>query len=106
MTEEEIKNHFDLNNDGEVTEEEIQKVHKMDTFLNDDQKSDTQRKMAWFALIGMLLYPFGVVLCIGIGWVEAAELLRDMASIYFGSVSIIVAAFFGAEAYSKIKKRI
>ena len=31
---------------------------------NEDKKQDAQRNMAWFALSGMLLYPFAVVLAV------------------------------------------
>ena len=31
---------------------------------NEDKKQDAQRNMAWFALSGMLLYPFAVVIAV------------------------------------------
>ena len=105
MTNKEIIEDFDLNNDGIITEEEINKVHLMETFTNANEKSDAQKKMAWFALIGMLIYPFCVILAVVFGLDVAATVLGGMAATYFGSVAIIVAAFFGAEAYSS-KKRI
>ena len=37
-----------------------------------------QRKMAWFALFGMLLYPFAVVLANLMG-LEQSTILGDMA---------------------------
>jgi hypothetical protein len=106
--EEEIKNQIhpaDTNGDGRVSDEE----HKM--FLEfkrkelDDQDAmrDAQRKMAWFALFGMLLYPFAVVLANWIKLESAATILGDMAATYFVSVAAIVAAFFGTQAYSKGK---
>jgi hypothetical protein len=106
--EEEIKKQVhpaDTNGDGRVSDEE----HKM--FLEfkrkelDDQDAmrDAQRKMAWFALFGMLLYPFAVVLANWIKLESAATILGDMAATYFVSVAAIVAAFFGTQAYSKGK---
>jgi hypothetical protein len=59
--------------------------------------------MAWFALFGMLLYPFAVVLAVGVGLTEASKILGSMASVYFVSVAAIVAAFFGAQAITKKK---
>ena len=75
----------DTNGDGKVSDEE----HKM--FLEfkrkelDDQDAmrDAQRKMAWFALFGMLLYPFAVVLANWIGLDQASKILGDMAATYF-----------------------
>lgn len=92
----------DTNGDGKVSDEE----HKM--FLEfkrkelDDQDAmrDAQRKMAWFALFGMLLYPFAVVIASVTGVEQASTILGDMAATYFVSVAAIVAAFFGTQAYS------
>ena len=69
-----------------------------------DAMRDAQRKMAWFALFGMLLYPAIVLLSNIIGMDQAAKILGDMAAVYFVSVAAIVAAFFGAQAVGKVKK--
>ena len=66
-----------------------------------DAMRDAQRSMAWFALFGMLLYPFAVVLAQWAGLEQASKVLGDMASTYFVSVAAIVAAFFGTQAYTK-----
>jgi len=60
-----------------------------------DAMRDAQRKMAWFSLIGMLFYPSGVFLTVLFGLDKAAEIIGDIASIYFVSVAAIVSAFFG-----------
>jgi hypothetical protein len=65
---------------------------------------DAQRKMTWFALFGLLLYPFAVVLANAVGLDQASKILGDMAATYFVSVAAIVAAFFGGQAYSASKK--
>jgi len=62
---------------------------------------DAQRKMTWFALGGLLLYPFAVVIAVLVGLDGASKILGDMAATYFVAVAGIVAAFFGAQAYSK-----
>jgi len=69
-----------------------------------DAMRDAQRSMAWFALFGMLLYPFAVVLAVLIGLTEASKILGSMASVYFVSVAAIVAAFFGTQAMNTKKK--
>ena len=56
--------------------------------------------MAWFSLWGMLLYPSLVVCSAWEGLEQAAVILGDMASVYFVSVAGILAAFFGAQAWS------
>ena len=66
---------------------------------NEDKKQDAQRKMTWFALGGMLLYPFAVVLAIWLGLDQGGKILGDIApSVYFVSVAAIVAAFYGSNA--------
>ena len=94
----------DTDGDGVVTEAEMAMYERKVRFENEDKKEDAQRNMAWFALFGMLLYPFSVVLAIALGLSEAGKILGSMASVYFVSVAAIVAAFYGGQAYSKGKK--
>ena len=95
---------FDVDGDGVVSDEELAMSKEMMRLENEDKKQDAQRNMAWFALFGMLLYPFAVVLAMGLGLDQAAKILGDMASVYFVSVAAIVAAFFGSQAIVKGKK--
>jgi len=90
---------FDINNDGKVSGEEMNKTEKIISIENEDKKQDAQRRMAWFALFGMLLYPFAVVAAAATGHESAAKILGDMAATYFVAVAAIVAAFYGKEAY-------
>lgn len=93
----------DLDGDGVVTEEELAMHEKMLQIENADQREDAQRRMAWFALSGMLLYPFAVVLSLLVGLDKGAEILGDMAATYFVSVAGIVVGFYGSQALSKGK---
>ena len=93
--------HLDLDGDGVVTDEELDMDERMMRLDNEDKKQDAQRNMAWFALGGMLLYPFAVVLAIWLGQEQAGKILGDMASVYFVSVAAIVAAFYGSQALQK-----
>ena len=93
----------DTNGDGKVSDEEHKMYLEFKRKELDDQDAmrDAQRKMAWFALFGMLLYPFAVVLANFIKLESAATILGDMAATYFVSVAAIVAAFFGTQAFGK-----
>ena len=110
MAEEEIKqagfHPADTNGDGKVTNEEhkMYMEFKRKELEDADAMRDAQRKMAWFSLAGMLLYPAIVLIAVGFGVDQAAKILGDMAAVYFVSVAAIVAAFFGAQAVSKPKK--
>ena len=59
--------------------------------------------MAWFALLGMLLYPAGIFMTSLFGLDKAAVIIGEIASVYFVSVAAIVAAFFGASAIGNKK---
>lgn len=98
LEENSILEEADLNGDGVVTDEELAKHERMLMIENEDKKQDAQRNMAWFALGGMLLYPFAVVLAVLLGLDKAADVLGNMAATYFVSVAAIVAAFYGKEA--------
>ena len=93
--------HLDLDGDGIVTDEELDMDERMMRLENEDKKQDAQRNMAWFALFGMLLYPFAVVIANLVGLEAAPKILGDMAPTYFVSVAAIVAAFYAKEALVK-----
>ena len=92
---------FDVDGDGIVSDEELAMSKEMMRLENEDKKADAQRNMAWFALFGMLLYPFAVVIASWVGLTGAGEILGDMAPTYFVSVAAIVAAFYAKEALKK-----
>ena len=96
----------DSNGDGKVSEaeEKMYLEFKRKELEDADAMRDAQRKMAWFSLAGMLLYPAIVLIAVLAGVDQAAKILGDMAAVYFVSVAAIVAAFFGAQAVSKSKK--
>ena len=98
-----IYNQFDTDGDGVITDEEMAKGEKMLQIENEDKRQDAQRNMAWFALFGMLLYPFAIILASVLGFENASGLLKDIAPTYFVSVAAIVAAFYGKEALTANK---
>ena len=92
----------DVNGDGHVSEEELM-MHlefKRKKLEDEDAQRDAMRKMTWFALFGMLLYPFGIFCTSLFGLETAAGIIGDIAPTYFIAISALVAAFFGANAYS------
>ena len=91
----------DLNGDGHISKEEaaMHLEFKRKELEDQDAMRDAQRSMAWFALFGMLLYPFAVVAASYFGLQNASTVLGSMAATYFVSVAAIVMAFFGAQAY-------
>jgi hypothetical protein len=107
VMEEEIKasghHPADTNGDGKVSKQEEQMYleFKRKELEDADAMRDAQRNMTWFALGGLLLYPFAVVVASLVGLDEAQKTLGSMAPTYFVAVAGIVAAFFGAQAMGK-----
>ena len=102
--------YLDTDGDGIITDEEMSRAkeiaeydHQRAKNENEDAKEDAIRKMAWFALFGLLLYPLGIALCSLLGLDTAANLIANIAPTYFIAISALVAAFFGAQAYTKGK---
>ena len=102
--------YLDADGDGVITDEEMARAkeiaefdHKRKMQENEDAKEDQIRSMAWFALWGMLLYPVTIILTSILGQEDASQLIADIAPTYFVAIAGLVAAFFGAQAYSKGK---
>jgi FtsH-binding integral membrane protein len=93
--------HFDKDGDGIVTDEEFRLEREMMKADNEDKKEDQIRRMAWFALLGMLFYPSGILVTAMLGYDTAAQLIADIAPTYFVAISALVGAFFGVEAWKK-----
>jgi iron only hydrogenase large subunit-like protein len=91
---------YDADGDGVVTDEELETSKELQSLRLQFERANAQKTMAWFSLWGMLLYPSLVVCSAWVGLEQAAGILGDMASVYFVSVAGILAAFFGAQAWS------
>jgi len=96
----------DTNGDGKVSDAEHQMYMeaKRKELEDQDAQRDAMRKMTWFALGGMLLYPFTILFTSLLGFDTAAEIIGDIAPTYFVAISALVAAFFGADAFKGKKK--
>lgn len=88
---------YDLNDNGKIDpdEREIMLEDRRRIMMDADAKRDAQRRMAWFSLTGMLLFPFGVVFTEWMELPRASEMLSSMSNIYYVSIAAIVAAYYG-----------
>lgn len=94
---------IDVNGDGHISKEEME-MHlefKRKELEDKDAQRDAIRKMAWFSLMGLLVYPIGIAITSLLGMDKAATLIADIAPTYFASIAVLVSAFFGADALSK-----
>lgn len=95
----------DINGDGHLSQEEVAMYldAKKKELDDQDAQRDAMRKMTWFALFGMLLYPVTILVTSLIGADSAAKIIGDIAPTYFVAISALVAAFFGADAFKNKK---
>ena len=96
----------DRNGDGHISKEEMA-MHlefKRRELEDADARRDAMRQMTWFALAGMLLYPFTILFSSMLGFDQTAKIIGDIAPTYFVAIAGLVAAYFGANAYSDSKK--
>ena len=91
---------LDLNGDGIIDDAERQMFleFKRKEMEDADAQRDAIRKMAWFSLAGLLVYPIGIAITSLLGLDTAAKLIADIAPTYFASIAVLVSAFFGADA--------
>ena len=96
----------DANGDGQVDDFEraMYLEFKRKELEDQDAQRDAMRKMTWFALFGMLLYPATIMITSWFGLDKAAGIIGDIAPTYFVAIAGLVAAFFGANAYTNSKK--
>jgi FtsH-binding integral membrane protein len=91
---------MDVDGDGHISKAEYD-MHlefKRKEMEDADAQRDAIRKMAWFSLIGLLVYPIGIAITSFLGLAKASELIADIAPTYFASIAVLVSAFFGADA--------
>ena len=101
-----VAEEFDSKGDGHISQEEMEMnlEFKRKELEDADARRDAMRKMTWFALLGMLLYPAGIFITSILGQEKAATIIGDIAPTYFVAISALVAAYFGANAYTDKKK--
>ena len=94
---------YDSDGDGIVTDDELKTTERLQALEIANEKAEAQKNMCWFALFGMLLYPSGIVITSFLNLDQAASILGDIASVYFISVSGLIAAFFGFQSFNNKK---
>jgi hypothetical protein len=91
---------YDMNGNGKIDRDEraIMLEDRRRRMEDADAKRDAQRRMTWFALAGMVLYPAAILIASLLGLDAAAGLIADIATVYVVAVSGVTAAYFGFNA--------
>ncbi len=91
------KANYDLNDNGKIDPDEraIMLEDRKRIMIDADAKRDAQRRMAWFSLTGMLVFPFGVIFTEYAELPQASVMLASMSNIYYVSIAAIVGDYYG-----------
>jgi len=92
---------YDLDGDGEITDEELEHAKEIRQTERDLRKSLAQLRMARFTLIGMGLFTAAMFT----PWVtiERIEALSDISNLFYISGAGIVGAYMGTTAWMSRK---
>lgn len=90
-------NQFDIDGDGTVSDEELNRSEKILQIENMDKLADQQRLMAWAALF----LPFATIVLMTLPFVttEKATIIMGLATTFSAAMGTIVVAFMAATAY-------
>lgn len=94
-------NEFDVDGDGTVTDEELNRSERMMQIENMDKLADQQRVMAWVAMF----MPFAIIVFLCAPFIEMDKVtaIVGLATVFCGSMGTIVVAFMAATAYIRGK---
>lgn len=90
-------NKFDTDGDGVVSDDELAKAERIVDLENKDQKEDQLRRMAWVAMLSMVV--FTVLLFLPFVGIERLAALDNILSMFYIAQAGVVASFFGSSAY-------
>ena len=88
---------FDMDGDGIVTDEEMEKAEQMIALENADKKEDQLRAMAWVAMLSMV--AFTIILFLPIIDTDRVAALDNLLQMFYIAQAGVVATFFGSSAY-------
>ena len=86
---------YDFDGDGTVTDEEIARHNEILKQELAEEKADTQRRMAWVAMISKILYPLASLIIAE----DRLDTWSAMSDMIFLSQASVIGLYFGATAY-------
>ena len=84
---------YDVDGDGVVSDEEMETIHA----INQEAKIETQQKMAWVAMISMIV--FTVLVFLPIFPDTRIKALADLFGLFYIGQAGVVGAYMGVTAY-------
>ena len=95
------KKDFDLDGDGITSKEEIEAAKLLKEAEAAEEKADTQKHMAWVAMISML--GFTLFLFLPFMSNERVAALGDLLGLFYIAPAGVVGAYMGMSAYMSRK---
>ena len=92
---------FDLDGDGMVSDEEIQRSQELMELELREEKADAQQKMAWIAMGSMLV--FSMVLFTPMVTESRVAALADLLGLFYIAQAGVVGAYMGTSAWMSRK---
>lgn len=92
---------FDVNKDGKITPEEVERKERMLEIELREEKADAQKRMAWMALFTMVV--FTTILFSPLVSDDRVTALADLLGLFYIAQTGVVAAYMGATAYMSTK---
>ena len=93
---------YDMDKDGDVTNEELSLRKEILDLENSDKRQDQQRRMVWIAMLSMLIFT----MLLFTPWIspERIEAVSNLLGMFYIAQAGIVASFFGAQAFMSVNK--
>ena len=88
---------YDIDGDGEVTDQELERHQQVVELELREEKADSQKQMAWVAMISMVL--FSAFLMLPAMPDSRVQALSDLLGLFYIAQASIVDAYFGATAF-------
>ena len=88
---------LDLDSDGTVSDEELEKADRILEMEIAEEKSDSQRRMAWVCLLSVLVLT---VLLVSPAVAETrVDALSDLVGLFYISMAGVIGAHMGVQAW-------
>ena len=93
---------YDVDGDGVVSDDELATVKAIHEAEAAEEKADAQRKMAWIAMISMILFTMAVFMPIFPD--SRIKALADLFGLFYIGQAGVVGAYMGMTAYMSNKR--
>ena len=94
-------NRYDIDHDGTVSDEEIKDANEILEIELREEKADAHRRMAWVAMVSMII--FSGFLFLPIIEVERVKALADLLGVFYIAQAGVVGAYMGVTAWMSKK---